>query len=296
MFDIIFRDGCPSAGVPGGSVFNSLVSLGRMNVPVQFISEIGDDPVADLTLEFMQANRMSTQYVCRCHGRRSPIALAFLDAHNDASYTFYKDYPTNRLDIDFPTLEEDDIVLLGSYYVIDPTLRHKVVELLEEARRKRAIVYYDPNFRAAHRDEAVKLTPSILENLEYADIVRGSADDFANMYQMEDADRIYRDKIAFYCPRFIYTAGGKEVRLYTRQHRQVYEVPQLSPVSTIGAGDNFNAGILFGLLRQRIRHCDLDNLSPSDWDAVIRCGLDFSAEVCMSMHNYISTEFAERYK
>ena len=78
-------------------------------------------------------------------------------------------------------------------------------------------MYYDPNFRASHKNEAMKLAPTIIENLEYADIVRGSQDDFQYMYGLQDADKIYKDKIKFYCPRFICTAGGNSIALRTNK-------------------------------------------------------------------------------
>ena len=34
ILDIIFRNDQPQKAVPGGSVFNGLISLGRLNVPV----------------------------------------------------------------------------------------------------------------------------------------------------------------------------------------------------------------------------------------------------------------------
>ena len=34
VFDILFKDGQPMKAVPGGSVYNSIISLGRMGVPV----------------------------------------------------------------------------------------------------------------------------------------------------------------------------------------------------------------------------------------------------------------------
>ena len=71
----------------------------------------------------------------------------------------------------------------------------------------------------------------------------------------------------------------------------------LQTVSTVGAGDNFNAGVVFGLLKYRIRRDDLDELSEDDWDHVIRCWKRiFSADVCMSLNNSISKEFAAGYK
>ena len=215
ILDIIFRNEQPSAAVPGGSVFNGIVSLSRTGVPVCFISETGNDHVGNIILRFMRDNHISTDYVNVFPDGKSPVSLAFLDDNSDAEYIFYKDYPKQRLDVIYPKLEEDDIVVIGSYYALNPVLREKVLELLDQAREKKAIVYYDPNFRSSHKEEAIKLAPTIIENLEYADIVRGSLEDFFYMYGMQDADKIYKDKIKFYCPRFICTAGGEKVSLRT---------------------------------------------------------------------------------
>lgn len=296
ILDIIFRGEQPSAAVPGGSVFNGIVSLGRMGVPVGFISETGNDRVGRIILQFMRDNHIPTDHVNVFPDGKSPVSLAFLNEQCDAEYLFYKDYPRQRLDVLFPRLEEDDIVMIGSYYALNPVLRDKILELLEQAREKKAIVYYDPNFRASHKNEVMKLAPTIIENLEYADIVRGSQDDFQYMYGLQDADKIYKDKIKFYCPRFICTAGGNSIALRTNKVNKDYSIPPLQAVSTIGAGDNFNAGVIYGLLKYDVRYRDLTNIDEPTWDRIIQCGKDFAAEVCCSYHNSVSTEFAQSYK
>ena len=188
ILDIIFEGNQPSAAVPGGSVFNGIVSLGRAGVNVSFISETGNDRVGNIILQFMRENNIPTDHVNVFPDGKSPVSLAFLNEHSDAEYIFYKDYPKQRLDVLFPEIHEDDIVIVGSYYALNPVLRDKILELLETAKEKKAIIYYDPNFRSSHKDEAIKLTSTIIENLEYADIVRGSAEDFFYMYGLNDAD------------------------------------------------------------------------------------------------------------
>ena len=193
-----------------------------------------------------------------------------------------------------PEITNEDIVMFGSFYAITPQLRDKVKELLDKAHQVGAIIYYDVNFRSTHAHEAIKLMPTILENFEYADIVRGSVEDFGYMFGMTDADKIYQHKVGFYCPRFICTNGGEGLSLHTKTLRKDYPVQPLKTVSTIGAGDNFNAGLIFGILKNRIRKSDLDELTETDWDKIIASGMAFSAEVCTSLDNYISREFAER--
>lgn len=296
ILDILFRDGQPQAAVPGGSVYNAVISLGRMGQNVTFISETGNDRVGEMILANMRENGVDTANVNVFPEGKSPVSLAFLNERNDAEYIFYKDYPRQRLEVNMPEISSDDIIMIGSYFAITPVLRDKVKELLDRAHDAGAIIYYDVNFRSTHANEAIKLMPTIIENFEYADILRGSTEDFQNMFRQPDADKVYRDHVEFYCPNFICTDADGDVRLRTKHVCKDYPVTPLKAVSTIGAGDNFNAGVAYGLLKYRVRRADLAELTEADWDAIIRCGMDFSADVCKSVSNSVSKEFAESYR
>lgn len=296
ILDILFRDGQPQAAVPGGSVYNAVISLGRMGQNVTFISETGNDRVGEMILANMRENGVDTANVNVFPEGKSPVSLAFLNERNDAEYIFYKDYPRQRLEVNMPEISSDDIVMIGSYFAITPVLRDKVKELLDRAHDAGAIIYYDVNFRSTHANEAIKLMPTIIENFEYADILRGSTEDFQNMFRQPDADKVYSNHVGFYCPNFICTDADGDVRLRTKHVCKDYPVTPLKAVSTIGAGDNFNAGVVYGLLKYRVRRADLAELTEADWDAIIRCGMDFSADVCKSVSNSVSKEFAESYR
>lgn len=295
ILDIIFRNDQPQKAVPGGSVFNGLISLGRLNVPVSFISELGNDRVGDMIRDFMEDNHITTEFVDRFPDGKSPISLAFLDDDKNANYIFYKDYPAQRLEVPLPKIEKDDIFVFGSYYSLNPVLRTRMVEFLQYAQERKAIIYYDPNFRKAHAHEAIRLMPTVLENLEFADIVRGSDEDFQNLYGKSDAQEVYKEHIQFYCDRFLTTHGANGVNLHTRNFTRHFDSPQIQPLSTIGAGDNFNAGIIYGLLKYDVRHADLPSLDQDTWRKIIRCGMDLASEVCQSYDNYISKESAAKY-
>lgn len=296
ILDILFRDGQPQAAVPGGSVYNAVISLGRMGQNVTFISETGNDRVGEMILANMRENGVDTANVNVFPEGKSPVSLAFLNERNDAEYIFYKDYPRQRLEVNMPEISSDDIIMIGSYFAITPVLRDKVKELLDRAHDAGAIIYYDVNFRSTHANEAIKLMPTIIENFEYADILRGSTEDFQNMFRQPDADKVYSNHVGFYCPNFICTDADGDVRLRTKHVCKDYPVTPLKAVSTIGAGDNFNAGVVHGLLKYRVRRADLAELTEADWDAIIRCGMDFSADVCKSVSNSVSKEFAESYR
>jgi fructokinase len=295
VLDIIFKNDQPIAAVPGGSVFNGIISLGRAGVPTTFISEAGNDRVGSNIVAFMKDNGVNADYINIYPNSKSPISLAFLDEHNDAEYMFYKDHPHDQLDFAYPNVERDDVVMFGSYYAVNPVIRPQVQGFLEHARNSGAILYYDVNFRASHKDEVMKLTPNILENLEYADIVRGSKEDFNIMFKKDTPDSVYRSEIAFYTKKFIYTQGGQPVELRAENGlNKQYPVVQTDTVSTIGAGDNFNAGFVYGLIRNGITRDDMERgLTERQWDETIRYAQLFSANCCKSISNSIDKEFGK---
>lgn len=296
VLDIIFKDGAVVKAVPGGSTFNSMMSLGRMGLNVSFISEVGNDKVGKMILDALRESGVDSSSVCSFSDGKSPLSLAFLNSNNDAEYLFYKDYPNNRLEVEFPVINADDIVVYGSYFVLNPVLRNKTKAFLEYARECGAILYYDVNFRKNHVTERVKLGEAIIENLEFADIVRGSTEDFENLYSLSDAARIYKEKIKFYCPNFICTQGGGEVALFSKAGAKRYAPNKVNVVSTVGAGDNFNAGVVYGLVAGRIDRERLYSMSQDEWDKVARCGLDFSSHACTLLDNYVDKEWAGEYK
>ncbi len=299
VLDIIFKDNQPIGAVPGGSTYNAMISLGRAGVPAQFISETGNDRVGQMIISFLEENGVSAEYINVFPDSKSPLSLAFLNEQNDAEYLFYKDHPHDQLDFVMPDVKPDDIVMFGSYYAINPVIRPQVKGFLDYARQKGAILYYDVNFRPSHKNEVMKLTPNILENLEMADIVRGSHEDFEVMYKKDDADKVYRAEISFYCKKFIYTQGSRPIELRAEGGlSKNYPIPSdIEVVSTIGAGDNFNAGLVFGMMKYGITREVIDRgLTEEQWDLLIDCGQRFSAECCKSLNNYISKEFGLKVK
>jgi fructokinase len=84
----------------------ALFHSGRIGLPVSFISEYAGDNVGKIIDSFLSENGVGTGYVDHYKDGKTKLALAFLNERNDASYTFYQDYPEKRLSIDFPVISE----------------------------------------------------------------------------------------------------------------------------------------------------------------------------------------------
>ena len=293
VLDIIFKDNNVIGAVPGGSVFNSLVSLGRCGIETTFISVVGNDNAGEVIVDFMKDNGMSTGGITHSNDIQTPVTLAFLNENNDAQYSFYRVGSVTDDDANLPAINADDIVIIGSYFSIDNNKHSLIQTVIEAAKNNGAIVYYDVNFRLSHKNDKVKLMSNIIENLEAADIVRGSNEDFSILYNIEEPEKVYKSEISFYCKNFLYTNGSKPMTVFGGEgFKADYETESINPVSTIGAGDSFNAGIIYGLISNGItREQLICGLTEEQWNKIVPTALTFSVDCCMSLYNYVSKEF-----
>ena len=326
VLDIIFKNNQPSTAAPGGSTFNSMVSLGRAGMPSYFISEIGSNKPGQIILDFMKENNVHSEYVNELPIKQ-PLSMAFLNEKNDAEYSFYRDALEIHPDFKLPPIEEGDVVLFGSFFALNPVIRPQVRAFLEYAKAHDAIIYYDVNFRPSHAKDLGNVMGSIEENYEYADVVRGSLEDFVTLYGIEDPDAVYSQKIRSHCGNFIFTKAADPIQVRGAQgFVKEYPVKPIKTVSTIGAGDNFNAGFIYALIHEGINkvpaasvadtaasidapavpgaatgHPELVSgstlsMTEPQWDSLISTAQAFSANCCTSMYNYITTEFAKSLK
>ncbi|MDF1550102.1 MAG: PfkB family carbohydrate kinase [Bacteroidales bacterium] len=292
IYDIIFKNGKPVTGHPGGSTFNCMISLGRCGVNGAFISETGRDQIGNVIVKFLQENNLSGRYVNQFKGGKSALALAFLDENNDAVYDFYKDYPNQRLEIELPVFNKNDILVFGSFFALNQAVRPIVKRLIEQANSAGAIIYYDPNYRSTHLPNRDDLITTLIENFKLSTIIRGSDEDFGHIYPGMALDVVYGE-ISQHCPNLICTANKSSVGIFTKHFKTQYPVPEIEPLSTIGAGDSFNAGFVYALIKNKVGIDDIPNLSEEIWADMVNTAITFSSEVCMSYENYVSWEFAK---
>ncbi|MFA5417490.1 MAG: PfkB family carbohydrate kinase, partial [Bacteroidales bacterium] len=195
LLDVIVTNLDNVVAKPGGSMLNVAVSLGRMNIPVIHISEMGSNPAAEMMLKFLNKNGVNTKYVVRYQGENTSVALAFLDDNKKPSYQFISAYPKSRK-LDFPpTFQPDDILLFGSLYSISTPIRSFILKCIQQAKKAGSLVIYDPNIRHKHHLEEKNVREAMMENLRLAHIIKASDEDCANLFG-ENSPDVYLDKLS----------------------------------------------------------------------------------------------------
>lgn len=292
VFDIIFNENNIVAGKPGGSMLNSSVSMGVANLPVKFISEFGLDPIGDIINQYLLNNGVDTKYSIRYQNPKTTLALAFLDGNKNATYHFYRDSPKNNPEIPKIEFHSGDILLFGSFYAISPDKRNLINTIVNQALEEDVFIIYDPNYRKAHLHELNILKPFIIENISKSNLVKGSEEDFNMIFNANNLEDAYQS-IYPYCKNLIYTRAEKGMYFKNTQTELFLESENIIPISTIGAGDNFSAGLIYWLFKNNVNNSTFGSLNTEEINQLLKMGREFSTFVCKTYENTISESFVK---
>jgi len=288
LLDIIISSIDDAVVRPGGAMLNTAVSLGRSDIEVALITELGDDDTSNLITSFLKSNNVTLNFIKHYSNNTTSLALAFLDNNKKPKYTFIKNYPKIRELSVINNFTSDDILLFGSLYSIDKKIRQSILSIVNNALNNNATIIYDPNIRNAHHLEDVELMNSIIENIKLSDIIKGSDEDFTNIFgssnphkQISELRKINNKAL------IIITLGADGV--IADFNDQTIKLPAIETnvVSTIGAGDAFNAGIIVALNKSKLKNEDISKLTTNIVENILKSGLHFSSKVCASLDNYL---------
>ncbi|MCQ2958716.1 MAG: PfkB family carbohydrate kinase [Bacteroidales bacterium] len=292
VIDLIFKDMQPQAAKVGGSALNTSVSLGRLGDKVSFISEIGFDELGDLCKSFLVENAVDTTHLVQYADKKTSLALAFLNEKNDAKYQFYKEFKDEMslLNIDF---KSTDYFLFSSSFSINQRVRKCVANLLHLAGGEQVLLYYDPNMRRNLTPDSIEYF-YVQENFRYADLVHLSDEDACAIFGTNDVNCVFLELQKYGVKALVFTQNKNDVIVKTEVLEKSYNVPEINVVSTIGAGDTFNAGILHCLAKEKIAKDAVANLTTDFWDKAIPFSIICSSNVCQSIENYIDKDLLKR--
>lgn len=289
LLDVIIQSLDNVIARPGGSMLNASVSLQRAGVNVSLVTELGTDRTSELIIDFLQKHHIHTEYITRYPDNKTAVALAFLDEHKKPTYTFLKDYPVKRT-IHFPSdFQFDDLFLFGSLYALDMGIQDYLQAAKQAAHKAGALVLYDPNIRQKEKLKSSGMKDLVFEHIRSAHIVKGSDEDFEALFETTKVDEVF-DKLVRINPAtlFVITRGGKGAVAVWKGKMMEQKALPVEVVSTIGAGDGFNAGMAAFLSKNK--------KTIPEWDEpfvknLLNTGIRFASSVCASDENYIQNTF-----
>lgn len=293
VLDIVHLDGKPLASYTGGRIANMSASLGRCGIHVEYVSECACDKIGDMVVDFLKSNNVGTGSIDRFTDGKSQVSLIFRDSNGKEDYAEYVSYPDTRFNVLWPRIEEGDIVVFGSYFAIDSKPRKGLLELLNYARERKAVIVYLPGFHKELCTRITRVMPEILENLEFADLVIARQADMEIIFDKSDALASYNEHIKFYCHNFVFTDSNNGMQIFSSSTCKVLEFADCPPQNRLGKDAAVAAGIVYGMLRENVTLETVNRIPLSVWDSIARFGVNFANECIISGQNIVSNEFLQ---
>lgn len=249
--------------VVGGAVMNTAVALGRLGVPVEFLSGLSRDQFGQKIAAHLSESRVGTRFLLRSD---RPTTLAFVAFEGcTVSYDFYDENTAGSMidAAEMPVLpQEVQAVFCGGISLINAPAAEAYSALL--AAHTDRLIMIDPNIRPAFVKDTTGYQNRIMGMMAQADIVKTSDEDLAWLFpNLSVAQAI--DALLDLGPKIVlFTEGAKGARAIQQAQPEIFVASeQVEMVDPVGAGDTFNAGFLASLSDQGLlSKTQVANLTP----------------------------------
>ncbi len=252
LFDV-FPDGTVIAG---GSPFNVARGLARSGVPTAFHGGISTDAHGEALMRILMQEGIHTQYLVRKNGPTTLVGIC-IDAMGQPTYSFTgqgaADKSMTRADI--PDLADAITVLhFGSLSIVAGTTGDALLALARRERHR--LISFDPNVRLTAAPDARLWRSRIAEFLELASIVKVSAQDIGLLWPNADPQAV-ASAWSIQGPKMVVlTQGAQGATAFAKDICVHVPAKNIDVVSTVGAGDAFQAALLSDLIKSGIMRAD----------------------------------------
>ncbi|KRR11579.1 carbohydrate kinase family protein [Bradyrhizobium valentinum] len=238
------------AAVPvvGGSCLNIAVGMARLGAPAGFVGGISTDLFGRMIAEHASASQVDLRYVTRSEHQTT---LAFVRTiAGEPQYAFYdeatasRNWTYQRGSIPF---DEIEAVHVGSTTLANDNGAAQALAMIEDAGGSTTISF-DPNCRPNLVRHKARYVDQMNAFAAAADIVRMSDVDFEFLYGGNDYAGKAKSLIEAGAGLVVVTRGIKGAQAWHRGAGAVeVQAPAVDVVDSIGAGDSFQAALLFAL-------------------------------------------------
>ena len=198
-----------------------------------------------------------------------PTTLAYADVSNGvAKYTFVDEHSAGRL-IDEDSLKPfvnkiknaKTLLVGGISLQVEPC--GSSWQWLVEQVAGGCVIYFDANIRPDFIEDKDKYLERFEQFTRKVDVIKISEEDYSYLYGEQDFEKVTAEWLDKGIKLIILTLGEKGVKVIYGGGKEIsVGIELVKVVDTIGAGDSFNAGLLFHLDKQKM--LDQEKLASID--------------------------------
>ncbi len=240
----------PIMPVGGGITLNAGIAMARLGLNVGLFTYVGEDKWGPFIRQLCEAEGMDIETLLTRKGGATSTTFVAIDPSGERSF-FHCVGATKLMDADLYRQHMDRfknarMALLGYYSMFGDALESDLPDLLKEIRAQGCQTAMD----AAGDGGNLQPLDRMLPHLDVYVPSHGEASHQTGKEDPRQIIEVYRDCGA---PGLLGVKLGSRGVMLSPRKGEIFEVPICDPpgdvVDTTGAGDNFYAGMLAGLLK-----------------------------------------------
>ncbi|WKA49465.1 carbohydrate kinase [Planococcus liqunii] len=242
---------------PGGAPANVLATLAKFNTTTAFIGKVGNDQFGSFLRETLQKNRIDTQGLIYSKDVNTTLAFVHLKEDGDRSFQFYRspgaDIMLQEQEVDVELVQQAKIFHFGSLSMTHEPAKTATLKALHAAKEKDVLISFDPNLRPALWESLSQAKETILEGMQYADVLKLSDEELeftTGIRDLEEGSQFLFEKFELKVVLVTLGVNGCFYRFGKGTgHMTGFQV---GTIDTTGAGDLFFGAFLHQFLQKDV--------------------------------------------
>lgn len=243
-----------------GAEVNVAIGVHRLGHSVEYLSQVGKDPMGDFILDELSKNHIYTKNIQRNEQYNTGIEFKELTDQGDPK-TFYIRKNSAASHIKENIVDKVDISnlkiahLTGIFPSLSSDTYQTTLRLIKKLSDNNITISFDPNLRPALWPDQEKMCKTINYLAKFANIFLPGLKEAQLLTNLKNPDEIaeyYFDNN--YPLRILIIKGGaKGTYIFTRNKPSIF-IPSFKVkkiVDTVGAGDGFALGLITALLEHK---------------------------------------------
>lgn len=259
----------------GGSCLNVAIGIARLGAPTGFVGGVSTDLFGRMIADHAASSNVELGLATRSD-HQTTLAFVRIVA-GESHYAFYdaqtatRNWTFRRGTIPFDTVEA---VHVGSTTLVNDQGAAETKALIADARAS-STISFDPNCRPNLVKDKPAYLARMVEFAASADLIKMSDIDFAFLFGEEPYQQRASALLGQGTNLVVITRGNNGAIAWHAKAGQIeVEAPKVAVADTIGAGDSFQAALLFALHKQgRLDRQQLKDIGADE----LRRALSFAA-------------------